>query len=162
MKNQAFTLIEVLVAILIIGVLAAIAVPQYQKAVEKARLLQNISTVRALYDALERYRLVNDSYPPYPNAGGGGSVDISYFNNILDISIQSTEKVNYYPHMFIKQHLIGMHWGWNGVQVKQVKEMLRCESNPNNKNHAKEKELCLSVCSDKEWRTWDHGEYCKI
>ena len=40
MKNKAFTLIEVLIVVLIIAILAAIAVPQYRKAVIKSKLAQ--------------------------------------------------------------------------------------------------------------------------
>ena len=49
MKNKAFTLIEVLIVVLIIGILAAIAVPQYQKAVAKTKLQELILQLKGIY-----------------------------------------------------------------------------------------------------------------
>ena len=57
-----FTLIELLVVVLIIGILAAVAVPQYQKAVIKARCVQVISHVEALIRANDAYFLENGTY----------------------------------------------------------------------------------------------------
>ena len=59
---KAFTLIELLVVVLIIGILAAVAVPQYQKAVEKTRNAIYLPILVALRDAQQVYFMSNNSY----------------------------------------------------------------------------------------------------
>ena len=53
-SKHGFTLIEMLVVVLVIGILAAVAIPQYQTAVDRARLTRYITLVKALAEARQR------------------------------------------------------------------------------------------------------------
>ena len=62
-RQRGFTLIEVLVVMLILGVLAAIVVPQIMDRPDEARRVAAKADVKAIEQALKLYRLDNGFYP---------------------------------------------------------------------------------------------------
>ncbi len=75
---EGFTLIELLIVVAIIGILAAIAVPNFLNAQVRAKVARVESDFRTLATALESYHLDQNGYPPYNLWGGHTSP--RYFN----------------------------------------------------------------------------------
>lgn len=87
-KNAGFTLIELLVVVLIIGILAAVAVPQYQKAVWKSKASKGFIHLRALRDALQVYYWANGYYPvPLDTTGHLEAGSLKNVRDNLDFSL---------------------------------------------------------------------------
>ena len=100
-KNAGFTLIELLVVVLIIGILAAVAVPQYQKAVEKSRISALFPIARAVETAQKAYYMATGSFSnemsnldisvPLPTAPAAPPCSLAYQSS--DSARQDTQTV---------------------------------------------------------------------
>ncbi len=63
MANKAFTLVEILIVVIILGILAAIVIPQFSEASDDARLSSMISDLQTVRSQLELYRVEHGIYP---------------------------------------------------------------------------------------------------
>ncbi len=62
-RKSGFTLIELLVVVLIIGILSSVALPQYTRAVARARTAEALSVIRSISQAAETYVMETGSWP---------------------------------------------------------------------------------------------------
>ena len=111
--SQGFTLIELLVVVLIIGILSAVALPQYQAAVERSRAAEALTQMAAVADSIERYHAQHDAWPTrftqldvdIPKTGTneyGGKYFTLGFGNDGEASVfnvAATRRGNTYPYV---------------------------------------------------------------
>ena len=137
-NNKGFTLIELLVVVLIIGILASIALPQYFKAVEKARGAEALSLLGAIAGAEQRYYLTQDKYTTnfqeldldFLNANGtpvsGSTMNTKNFTLTLsgqtgnDAGITAVRAAGRYTYTLTKSHntgAVGCYGGTGGAQI---------------------------------------------
>ncbi|MBI4597267.1 MAG: prepilin-type N-terminal cleavage/methylation domain-containing protein [Candidatus Omnitrophica bacterium] len=75
MRSQGFTLMEMLAAVLLLAVLTAIALPQYQRAVENRRREAAIDILRAIYAGERAYWAQNNTFLPVDSTAGTAVAD---------------------------------------------------------------------------------------
>ncbi len=62
--KKAFTLIEILIVVVILGILAAIVIPQFTKASEEAQVGNTVTQLQTIRSQIELYRVRNNGNPP--------------------------------------------------------------------------------------------------
>ncbi len=111
LSTNGFTLIELLVVVLIIGILATIALPQYQTAVDKANYSTMMAAVRALKNEQELYYMANGNYTTdWSNMEGVLPGQCNGGNNCgkFVLSMAITNEVGYYVYGYLQKDKVGV------------------------------------------------------
>jgi len=90
--QQGFTIIELMIAVTIVGALAGLAIPNYLGYLDKARLTRAIAEIRYIERVIDSYEAANESLPnTLAEAGAGGMIDpwgnLYEYLNIADLTL---------------------------------------------------------------------------
>ena len=163
-RNKAFTLIELLVVVLIIGILAAVAVPQYRLALEKSRAMQAIVSIKALAEATERYYLENGEYPTNTSI----AQSLAEINSALDIAVpENTDfwiRKHYNVYLAAERRLLSPTYVISQTMKHQnhpvwSKRGLSCNAAARTPGNSLAERICKSLChTDTLVAVWGSGE----
>ncbi len=93
-KNKfGFTLIELLAVVLIIGILTAIALPQYRKSTQRAEAMEALVNLKSIFESAKRYKSANSEAPTKLNG-----LDVSFYD--ADTENASTFNMGKFTYKF--------------------------------------------------------------
>ena len=116
-KMRGFTLVELLIVLLILGILIGLAVPRYLAALEKSRETTFCSNVRSIVSAIETYRM-NEGTQKYPATFSDLNNDI-----INNANYFSQAPVNPYTNATLTASALtpaGTASGWFGYTATEI------------------------------------------
>lgn len=126
--NSGFSLIEVLVVVLIIGILTSVALPQYQKSVEKSRAIKGVQALKTILSAQQVYYT---TYGHYTDDLSKLDVDVTIPAG-FEITGLTNRMIIIHSRNYGYSYTLNVIWkdgiGYCWARVKNAKEVSLCQS----------------------------------
>jgi len=85
--QQGFTLIELMIVVAIIGILAAIAIPQYAEYTNRARVSEGLTLAAGAKTAVSEFRSTNNLWPGSNAEAGVADANLITGNNVTSVAV---------------------------------------------------------------------------
>ena len=121
-RNSGFTLVEILIVVIILGILAAVVIPQFTDASTRAKDSTLVSNIQTLQSQFELYKMEhNDIYPWDDPATAGRDVDgsaaiIARLTSLTDADGTINAAGAFGPYMQEWGYEFPVEWGDESVQ----------------------------------------------
>ncbi len=103
-RRHGYTLVEIMVVVVIIGLLAAIAIPAFKRVQERSAASRIANDLRQYAEAIQRYNLENGQWPP---SGAVGTIPVGL--------------ESYLPAGFTNPSPIGGQYSWSGLPTLAIR-----------------------------------------
>ena len=111
MKQKGFTLIELMIVVAIIGVLAAIAIPQYQNYVARAQVAEAFSLFTVVKTGYAEYYSVHGTLPPRCCNSAGSNYSDAEMHELLGIPVM------FKPRQYVRYVRARTRNTWTGAEM---------------------------------------------
>ncbi len=148
-KSLGFTLVEMLVVVLIIGILASIAIPNYARSIEKSRATEAMNMIKAVNDAIYAYAAEKNDCPAsfskiLVEIPGDKVSDVmirgKYFTYVLNGASNSPIPGTVCPGLLAERNNGDVYRIWNPYRTVNGKRSLAC-----NGDNDRAQKVCKSM-----------------